>query len=97
MMAISTRAGDKVLASTLLLPAAMTVVTPDLIRLVMALSKVGETLTPMLKEATAGPPPWLLATQSIPEMISEWKPDPSSPTTLMATALAFLATPLCRS
>ena len=82
------------MASTLLLPAATVVVTPEFTRLVMALSRDVEALPPRLIEATAGPLPWLLATQLIPEMTSALVPEPASLRTLTATTLALLATPL---
>ena len=94
VMAAPTRAGEVLMASTLRLPAATTVVTPELMRLVMASSKACVASPVKLKEATAGPPPWLLATQSIPEIISEAVPGPASLRTLTATTLAALATPL---
>ena len=83
------------MASTLLLPAATVVVTPEFTRLVMALSRDVEVLPPRLKEATAGPLPRLLATQLTPEMTSALVPEPASLRTLTATTLALLATPLC--
>ena len=97
VIAALTRAGEVPEASSLSLPAATVVVTPELMRLTMALSRVEETLPPKLKVATAGPLPLLLATQLIPETISVMAPEPLSLRTLTATTRAFFATPLYRS
>ena len=94
-MATPTRAGEELMASTLLLPAATTVVTPEFTRLVVALSTDEEAPPPKLIETTAGPLPRLLATQLIPEMTSALVPEPASLRTLTATTSALLATPLC--
>lgn len=94
VMTSRARAGDTVLALTLLLPAATAVVIPALTSLEIALSMAEETGDSKLKETTAGPLRWFLMTQSAPEMTSAPAAAPESLITLTATTLAFLATPL---
>ena len=64
-------AGEVLAASTLLFPAATTVVTPEETRLAAASLTAAEKLPPMLMETIEGRPLRLAAptTQSIPEML----------------------------
>src|SRR6185295_13353663 len=63
VMAFAARAGDELQAFALLLPAATAMVTPELDRLLTAVSSADEAPPPRLMLATAGLM-WLLVTQS---------------------------------
>src|SRR5262249_51110946 len=92
VIAAATRAGDVVQASTLLLPAAMENVTPELIAPLTALSSAEDAPPPSDMLATAG---WIAfaATQFTPAMTPEFVPDPLQFRTRTATRETPLATP----
>ena len=86
------RAGEKLQALALLLPAAIAYVTPDAIELATALSSAVLTPPPRLMFATAGRTAFAV-TQSMPWTMSAVVPLPAQLSTRTATMLTPLATP----
>ncbi len=97
VIASATRAGVKLQASLLLLPAAMAKTTPSAIALRTAVSTVAlAPEPPRLMLATAGAPAaWLPATQSMPAATPAKLPEPWQLSTLTAVNATPLATPYC--
>src|SRR6266511_45284 len=94
VIAAGTRAGLKLQALALLLPAAMAYVTPELIELATALSNVVSMPPPRLMLATAGVT-LLAVTQSMPAATCAVVPLPLQFRTRTATSCTPLATPYC--
>ena len=90
--ALAGRAGDCVQASTLLLPAAATTVTPALCKLLTAVSVADEAPPPRLMLATAGLM-WLARTRSMPATTPEFEPEPEQLRTRTPRSMTPLATP----
>ncbi len=89
-----TRPGDKVHASTPLLPAATTTLTPSSTNVWTAVSTLRLASPPRLRFATAGTPGrWWVATQSRPARRPESEPSPAQSSTRTATGVTPLATP----
>src|SRR5262245_3251304 len=92
VIASGTRAGEKLHAFRLLLPAAIAYVTPDAIELATAVSSAAWMPPPRLMFATAGLMP-LPVTQSTPATTCAVVPLPAQLSTRTATSAAPLATP----
>ena len=96
VMAVKAPAGDKLQASSLLLPAATETGIPAAVIRSMAWSTVAEDGPPIDIEATiamAGSATFCAATQSIPAMTSSQVPVPSARRIWTATMVTALATP----
>src|SRR5688500_6316251 len=92
VMAFTARAGDELQAFVLLLPAATTMATPELDRLLTALSSAVDAPPPRLMLATAGLMR-LFRTQSTPAITPEVDPEPEQLSTRTPRSNALLATP----
>src|SRR5688500_5875184 len=90
--ALAARAGETLQAFWFSFPAATTMVTPALWRLLMAVSSAEEAPPPRLMLATAGAM-WFCRTQSTPAMTPEVLPEPLQLRTRTPRSSALLATP----
>ncbi len=93
VMAPGTLAGEELHAFVALFPAATTTVTPSLIKLLIAVSRVDEIPPPKLKFATALLVVWFLIAQLIPAITPELVPDQRQSKTRTGIKLTDFATP----
>jgi hypothetical protein len=92
VIALAARAGELPHASALLLPAATATGTPELLRLLTALSSALDAPPPKLMLATAGLM-WFCVTQLTPAITPDVDPEPLQSKTRTPLSSALFATP----